>query len=216
MSKILVTYFSHSGNTRIVAEKISQNFRNSKFDVIGNITVSIGVATFDSDEKVEDWFNRVDLALYRAKQTGRNRWVTWLDDESLPEYFDRFAWETEYESGNKEIDNDHKQLAIHINKLHHLITNQYPIDTVHKAIFDMTEHIKKHFILEESILLKKEYKEYTEHRSIHQRILSEYEILLRKTLNGEITLAALMSYLVKEVLIEHISNEDSKFFNTVK
>ncbi len=213
---VIVTPSTNNKQASIVAEKISQNFRNSKFDVIGNITVSIGVATFDSDEKVEDWFNRVDLALYRAKQTGRNRWVTWLDDESLPEYFDRFAWKTEYESGNKEIDNDHKQLAIHINKLHHLITNQYPIDTIHKAIFDMTEHIKKHFILEESILLKKEYKEYTEHRSIHQRILSEYEILLRKTLNGEITLAALMSYLVKEVLIEHISNEDSKFFNTVK
>lgn len=37
------------------------------------ITASFGVALFNGDESVEAWLDRADTALYRAKQSGRNR-----------------------------------------------------------------------------------------------------------------------------------------------
>lgn len=212
---VIVVPDTNNDEAKLLAEKICKNFRQAKFDVIGNITVSIGIASYDKTEKYEDWFKRADLALYQAKQTGRNRWVAWLDNESLPVHFSRFEWNSSFESGIRELDNDHKLLASYINNLHDLIVNQYPIDTIHQAIFDITEHIKQHFILEESIIMKRGYKDYLEHRSIHQRLLSEYEIMFKKAMNSDISLAALMSYLVEKILIDHIANEDSKFFDVI-
>lgn len=43
-------------------------------DKVINVTVSIGVATFSSDfQKHEEWIEAADIALYQAKETGRNR-----------------------------------------------------------------------------------------------------------------------------------------------
>ena len=200
----------------LVAEKICQNFRNAKFNVIGNITVSIGVASYDKDEPLEDWFKRVDLALYQAKQTGRDRWVSWLDDEALPQHFNRFVWTKDLESGNREIDQDHMLLASQVNKLHDLIINSYPIDTIYESIDTLTKHIREHFVREEAIILSKGFVNYMEHRSIHNRLLSEYEIILKKAMNGDISLAAFMSFLVEKVLINHINEDDKQFFSVVK
>lgn len=37
------------------------------------VTVSIGVAELESDESIQSWLHRADLALYEAKNSGRNR-----------------------------------------------------------------------------------------------------------------------------------------------
>ncbi|MDI9243623.1 GGDEF domain-containing protein [Marinobacter sp. CHS3-4] len=48
----------------------------------GPVTASFGVAVLKPDESPEDWFGRADGALYRAKETGRDRVVY---SEDLPE-----------------------------------------------------------------------------------------------------------------------------------
>jgi diguanylate cyclase (GGDEF)-like protein/hemerythrin-like metal-binding protein len=213
---IIITPDTDNKQAKIVAEKICQNFREAEFDVIGNITVSIGLASYDENENVEDWIKRADLALYQAKQSGRNKWVTWIDNEALPTQFSRITWMHDFESGNNEIDNDHKLLVEYINKLHDLIMEHQPIDTIHEYILMMNEHIHNHFAKEEALLIKFKYRDYMEHRAIHNRILSEYQIIVKKTINGDITLNALMSYLVEKVLIHHILGEDKLFFDVFK
>lgn len=213
---IIITPETSNSQATLVAEKICQNFREAHFDDIGNITVSIGLASYDSDETNEDWIKRADLALYQAKQTGRDRWVAWLDDEHLPSHFNRFVWTIEFESGNPEVDTDHKLLADYVNQLHDLIVNQYPVDTIREHILFMNKHIQNHFSHEEAVLKKYKYSEYMEHRAIHHRILSEYEIIVKKAINGDISLGAIMSYLVEKVLLGHILNDDKKFFDLIK
>lgn len=51
--------------------KISKNQLHVKDEVV-NYTVSIGVA-FDNDESIEEIINQADMALYNAKNGGRNR-----------------------------------------------------------------------------------------------------------------------------------------------
>ncbi len=55
------------------AERIRERIELEAFVDVGNLTASIGVATFDPGDTAERLFKRVDRALYAAKRGGRNR-----------------------------------------------------------------------------------------------------------------------------------------------
>jgi diguanylate cyclase len=65
-----------------VADNICNKLRNQKccpseqIGDIGRVTVSVGVARYSLQETEEEFVNRSDVALYRAKQSGRNRVCT--------------------------------------------------------------------------------------------------------------------------------------------
>lgn len=71
--------------SRKVAVEIAENIRSDmektrlrrKADdqVLGEITVSIGIAEKRRNDTIDNFVNRADAALYRAKQSGRNRVV---------------------------------------------------------------------------------------------------------------------------------------------
>ena len=59
-----------------VAEKLREAIKNTGFhfrDQSVTITASCGLAEIRDGDSVEQWFERADKALYKAKQEGRNR-----------------------------------------------------------------------------------------------------------------------------------------------
>jgi diguanylate cyclase len=68
-----------------VAENIRQTIEKTRINrasdnqEICRITISIGVACYQPDQSITDWFERADSALYRSKNEGRNR-VTCFED----------------------------------------------------------------------------------------------------------------------------------------
>jgi len=56
----------------IVAEKLRMNFERLEIDGVGTTTSSFGVATYRKNESHDQWINRIDGALYEAKNSGRN------------------------------------------------------------------------------------------------------------------------------------------------
>jgi diguanylate cyclase (GGDEF)-like protein len=56
-----------------LAEKLRQLVSATPFEDVGTVTASFGVAQRSLGETEDAWFGRVDRALYRAKQRGRNR-----------------------------------------------------------------------------------------------------------------------------------------------
>jgi diguanylate cyclase (GGDEF)-like protein len=71
-----------SNSTDIQASGIAERFRKDieelRFECGGEnigVTVSIGAARYATGESQESWIERVDRAMYQAKQTGRNRVV---------------------------------------------------------------------------------------------------------------------------------------------
>lgn len=61
-------------NARMLAEKVVQAIREHRFDTVGQVTVSIGLATWQQGEAAGELIKRSDHMLYRAKSAGRDRW----------------------------------------------------------------------------------------------------------------------------------------------
>jgi diguanylate cyclase (GGDEF)-like protein len=87
---VLMTHTS-TDHARMAAERIRTAIHNTAFDMKGNrisTTVSVGIASFpDGVEDATEVLDKADIALYKSKQSGRNR-VTYYDQEleSVPAY----------------------------------------------------------------------------------------------------------------------------------
>jgi diguanylate cyclase (GGDEF)-like protein len=87
---ILMTHTS-TEHARMAAERIRTAIHNTSFDMKGNrisTTVSVGIASFpESVGEPEDVLEKADIALYKSKQSGRDR-VTYYDSEleTVPAY----------------------------------------------------------------------------------------------------------------------------------
>lgn len=56
-----------------LAERLRQNFAEHIFPEVGQITVSFGLTCFQTDDSAQTLLLRADEALYKAKESGRNR-----------------------------------------------------------------------------------------------------------------------------------------------
>jgi len=56
-----------------LAEKLRTIIETESFGVVENLTVSIGISQYRKGDQIPKFINRADEALYRAKQTGRNK-----------------------------------------------------------------------------------------------------------------------------------------------
>jgi len=72
---------------QIVAERLRKTFASEALDISGNtikLTISLGVAEFaTSDISIENVINHADQALLQAKNTGRNRVITWYSEDNI-------------------------------------------------------------------------------------------------------------------------------------
>ena len=59
-------------DAEIVAEKIRKDIERTHFQIVKEMTISCGVSQVQEDDNRSIFFQRVDNALYQAKQTGRN------------------------------------------------------------------------------------------------------------------------------------------------
>ncbi|HAZ60016.1 MAG TPA: GGDEF domain-containing protein [Gammaproteobacteria bacterium] len=66
----------------IACERLRQSVADCAFPQVGQVTISIGVGPVRADDPPARAFERGDRAVYRAKQEGRNRVVSW---STLPE-----------------------------------------------------------------------------------------------------------------------------------
>ncbi len=69
---VVVLYGISSDDCLKIADSLRKKVAGEPFEVVGNITCSIGVTSVRQDDEFDSAFNRIDKALYEAKSAGRN------------------------------------------------------------------------------------------------------------------------------------------------
>jgi diguanylate cyclase (GGDEF)-like protein/hemerythrin-like metal-binding protein len=203
----------------VLAQALRKRVEQHAFDVVGALTISLGVAEHFEWETGEDWFRRLDKALYRAKAGGRNRvsvdprgdsdvWAAQSGRSAL-----RLVWLEAYECGEPTIDREHRDLFDLANTV---IDASLATDTaprVFQAALDtLLEHLERHFCDEEALLEKHNYAKLGQHKAAHAHLLARARELRSAAQSATPMLGALVDFLANDVVSRHLFTADRDFF----
>jgi diguanylate cyclase (GGDEF)-like protein/hemerythrin-like metal-binding protein len=196
----------------MVSEKVRKAVEEDVHSIIGKITISIGVGERLRSESYIKWYKRVDAALYHAKDSGRNMTMRAEQLEQLPIASVEVKWKQEWESGNEEIDNQHKELLHLGNNLIHMSFDEEPTDKIMEQLELLLEHIEHHFHCEENMQKEIGYPYYELHSKSHKTLIHRAHNLKQQYLKEELKATAFFTFLVDDVIMGHLLDEDVKFY----
>jgi diguanylate cyclase (GGDEF)-like protein/hemerythrin-like metal-binding protein len=201
------------------AEGLRRKIAAQDFPDIGSLSVSIGVAEHVGAESPAEWFHRVDEALYKAKQGGRNLVVVdprgnsdaWATDSATSAL--HLVWQEAYESGNPVIDDEHRQLFDRANVLidASFVQEETP-EVFRAALDDLVAHVARHFAHEEALLEQHQYARLIPHKAAHARLLEKAAVLNDAARAGSATLGDIVNFVAAEVVVRHLLTMDRDFF----
>lgn len=203
----------------VVAEKIRAAVANHDFPGVARVNVSLGVAERLPDETAADCFKRVDMALYAAKDGGRNRVV--VDRRGCSDNWAkagiastiRLQWSEAYECGEATIDAQHRKLFDLSNRLIETAFDGNPGSLAFHAAFDaLLAHVAQHFADEEVILRNRRYAKLDAHQRAHESLLARAAQLKAKSVTGDVTLGEVVEFLAHDVVARHLLTADRDFF----
>ncbi|MGE5677977.1 MAG: diguanylate cyclase [Pseudomonadota bacterium] len=194
------------------AEKIRSAIERNSHPVTGIQTVSIGIAERMKSESFRHLYKRTDDALYRAKQEGRNRVMAAKYDDGQPEAYVKLVWRKEWESGNSDIDKQHQELIDMADCLIEISLAGKGYTETTAQLEKLLEHIAYHFDFEENILANAGFSGYKEHVEAHRKLVAKAMELDTAYRKGEVKSSAFFSFLVDDIILGHMTDEDTKFF----
>lgn len=196
----------------VLAEKLRVAIAAEVFPEAGTVTSSFGVAELLPGESREDWFKRVDQALYRAKNAGRNRVVGFGSEDGMPLPRVSIEWRPEWESGNPVIDAEHRSLVDLTNNLFDVSMSGRPKQDTLQAVDALILHVAGHFENEEMILADAAYPGLRAHAGLHRELVQAAHDLRSRVEAGTLDCSTLFDFLVDKVVIGHMINADTEFF----
>lgn len=126
------------------------------------------------------------------------------------------VWESSYESGNKGIDSQHKKLFVDGNKLISAIYGNQSETDIEALLDSLIDDIETHFVSEEAVLKKRGFEDYDNHKNIHQELLDEAYTLRKEVKNGELDYVDVVNFFIYDLILNHILDEDQRYFTVVK
>lgn len=194
----------------VVAERIRKAVEETEFKVNNNtvihITISIGIAAYpDSTDNPDNLREYADRALYNAKESGRNKVVIYNNLN--------FIWRKDWESGNLTIDHQHKKLNELADRIVKQTLKGADIMDLLPLLEEVQQNIVEHFEYEEKCLFEMGYPKREDHADIHKDLVSSYVNLKESYLTGIIKPSAFYSFIIEDVILGHLKNEDVKFFS---
>lgn len=196
----------------IFAEKVRDALEQRNHPVAGKVTASFGIAERTKDEPFISLYKRVDEALYLAKESGRNRVARYEARSETPLASIRLEWNDKWNCGEKNIDNQHRELLNHANALFFLSISNTEHDKMAHQVDLLIKHILNHFVYEESVQLEVGYPDHDVHIVLHKELIEKALKLKKDYRNEKIRPSVLFSFMVDDVIMGHMLEEDVKFF----
>jgi diguanylate cyclase (GGDEF)-like protein/hemerythrin-like metal-binding protein len=206
-----------------LAEKMRAKVEQHGFAGVGSVTISLGVAEHIATESAEIWFHRVDEALYRAKDGGRNRVDVdqrgssdmWAKESGASVI--RLTWQEAYECGEPTIDRQHRELFTLANAVLDASFQSGSLpETFNVALEKLLAHIVRHFADEEELLAQHGYKLLEAHKRAHSKLLARAAEMKTDAAAGKTTLGGLVDFLANAVVAQHLFKADRDFFSLFK
>ena len=194
----------------MVAESARKAIEEASHPIAGKFTASFGVAERQSGESYNSLYRRVDEALYRAKESGRNRVIIYEENVDTPVNPVKIEWNNAWDSGEKNIDLQHHEL-IELGKK--LIGTDFKNTEDFKGQMDaLLKCIVEHFEYEEHALKEIGYPDVESHAEIHRKLTEKTVEVQESSESGTIKPSTLFSFIMDEIIVGHMLEEDSKFF----
>ena len=123
-----------------------------------------------------------------------------------------FDWDPALETGNEEIDRQHKRLFALSNTLQDAIESDSATDEIiEDAVFGLTDYVTEHFYDEEALMRSSGYPETPVHHSLHEQLTGEtLKITARYFNEGDVMPDQLAPFLTSW-LRDHIRQSDMRF-----
>lgn len=198
------------------AEKIRRAIEEQPLPSVGVRTASLGVAERIGAESFRHWYRRLDGALYLAKKLGRNRAVASDGTEALPLNATGLSWKRKWESGNKLIDGQHKELIAIGNRLLQLYESQEQPEELLQEVERLLHHTAAHFTAEAKVLEVLGFPGLETHKEEHADLLHKALELKQAYDQGEVSAIAFFSFLLDDVILGHLMEKDVLFFDLTR
>lgn len=213
---------------RIVAEKIRDALSDMYLLTVAHgsdaggliehhCSSSIGVVLFNHTANRDTVLKRADMAMYEAKNGGRNRVVvTQYDGAVQDSSVLRFHWHEAYNCGDATIDREHRQLFELANILVEsaFVRNENP-DRFVADLEKLLTHVVQHFADEEAILAQNNYIDLEAHAHAH-RMLIEHALKLKDAaVAGGVSVGELVDFIADEVIVQHMIKMDRQFYSSI-
>ncbi|NMG32443.1 diguanylate cyclase [Aromatoleum evansii] len=202
-----------------LAHKLCARVAEARLSSARPVTISAGVAEYRCGEGFEHWLARADRAMYRAKNTGRNRVVSdpysafASDGTRLASSPVELVWRESYRSGNERVDRQHRQLFEHANRLLQAVIAHAPRAEVLEAMEVLVEDITAHFAEEERLHASIGYPDREAHAAEHGHLLAQANRLFeRARLDAELPIAEVFQFLAYDIVAQHLVGADRQYF----
>ncbi len=205
-----------------LAEKLRLALAAEAFPQVGQVTMSLGVAQYALGEDLKAWLDRVDQALYAAKDGGRNQSVEaplptpWAGADARVRVLLEDAWSPKHECGHALIDSQHQRLHLMATGLLTLSSERASAADVQLRLETLVAHTTQHFHDEEALLRELRYPGIAGHSVLHQQLLQKARHLQDEAAIGRLKLADLLEFLVVELVQGHIEHDDRDYFGLLR
>lgn len=210
---ILLMPKTNKSGAIIVAEKIRKALNENVHPIVGKFMGSFGVSERIKAESLKQWQERLNKLLINAQEQGENYIIATKLEESIEIEMEKLKWNNEWNSGNEEIDMEHRELLVLLNDLIKVAIIEMDFEKSLDKLDILIDKAVKHFDREEEILINMGYEDYDKHCKIHKNLIGKVFQLKQCYQNRELNPAAFFSFIADDVIMGHLISEDMQFFN---
>lgn len=207
----LVGTFMDVSDIRMAERELS---RMADIERFNRLALGRETRIIELKQEVNDLCARLaDQPRYAATETAA------AADNSVGEAFDasgnlliKLHWHPGFESGNVDVDREHRALFAVSNDLLNAIVNGRPKDEIDRIIGVLVKEVTSHFDHEEAIQRSIGYPQAEEHARIHRNLVDKAVKLIGDFNAGTVDVGTFFQFLAYDVVTLHMRREDSKFY----